>query len=72
MIREALKILAALLENCASAINERLDPPLTDIPSISLQAAHEFHVAWMLARMEDGYEPGLMWMAANDETITRH
>jgi len=73
MIREALKILAALLENCASAINERLDPPL---PMVSLECAEE--VMWL--RLTTGsYQAdairmleSLGYIPANDETITRH
>jgi len=61
MIREALKILAALLENCASAINERLDPPL---PMVSREAVET--VNWLIVQRMAAPIP------ANDETITRH
>lgn len=69
MIREALKILAALLENCASAINERLDPPL---PMVSRECAEEIYQK-QLATARRTYQMNLpALLAANDETITRH
>ena len=74
MIREALKILAALLENCASAINERLDPPL---PMVSREAAEEmFWIARHFASEEtmhvgfaDDGAPHLILIVDNE---TRH
>jgi len=73
MFRQALKILAALLENCASAINERLDPPM---PMVSRECAEE--VMWL--RLTTGPHQAdairmleiLGYIPANDETITRH
>lgn len=81
MIRKTLKILAALLENCASAINERLDPPL---PMVSFGCAEEMH--WIAQQQRQASEEMIIeWrryqhalaeacslFPANDETITRH
>ena len=58
MIREALKILAALLENML--------PRRDDNVHMSRQAIEEIHRQWILARLVDTH-PRMLFAVANDD-----